>query len=117
MNLRTGWPILWLILLGATVGTSLDAFHVYSNVERYPMPVLFGVAWWVPLLFGAAAVAIGYSHAMVDPLLHHRRLPRSLLLSMGELMWLVLAYVVSAIALPSMTKVGLLAVIYLNFWV
>jgi hypothetical protein len=116
MNFRKGLPVLWLFLLGAILGTALDAFHVYSKVERYPMPVLFGVAWWVPLLFGAAAVAIGYSHPMVDPLLHHRRLPRPLLLSMGELMWLVLAYLVSAITLPSIAKAGLLAIIYLNFW-
>ena len=65
MNLHKGWPILWLFLLGATVGTGLDAFHVYSDVERYPAPVLFGVAWWVPLLFGAAVVVIGYSHPLV----------------------------------------------------
>ena len=32
-------------------------------------------------------------------------------------MWLVLAYLVSAIALPSIAKAGLLVVIYLNFWV
>ena len=116
MNLRTGWPILWLILLGATVGTSLDAFHVYSNVERYPVPVLFGVAWWVPLLFGGAAVAIGYSHALVDPLLHHRRPPHRLLWSIGELTWLVLAYLMAASVLDSIVKMGLLTVIYLNFW-
>jgi len=116
MNLHKGWPILWLFLLGATVGTGLDAFHVYSDVERYPAPVLFGVAWWVPLLFGAAVVVIGYSHPLVDPLLHHRQRPHRLLLSIGELTWLVLAYLVAASVLDSIAKVGLLAVIYLNFW-
>jgi len=116
MNIHKGWPILWLFLLGATVGTGLDAFHVYSDVERYPAPVIFGVAWWVPLLFGAAAVIIGYSHPLVDPLLHHRQRPHRLLLSIGELTWLVLAYLVGASILDSIAKVGLLAVIYLNFW-
>ena len=111
-----GWPILWLFLLGATLGTGLDALHVYSKIERYPMPTLFGLAWWVPLLFGAAAVAIGYSHPLVDPLLHHRRF-RRLSVSIGELTWVVLAYLVSASTLPSIAKVGLLTVIYLNFWV
>jgi len=113
---RKGWSILWLFLLGATLGTTLDAFHVYSGVERYPAPLLVGVAWWVPLLFGAAAVAIGHSHAMIDPLLHHRRLPQRLLLSIGELAWVVLAYLVSASILDAIAKVGLLIVIYLNFW-
>ncbi len=80
------------------------------------MPALFGLAWWVPPLFGAAAVAIGYSHPLVDPLLHHRRF-RRLSVSIGELTWVVLAYLVSASTLPSIAKVGLLTVIYLNFWV
>jgi len=111
-----GWPILWLFLLGAILGTGLDALHVYSKVERYPIPILFGLAWWVPLLFGAAAVAIGYSHPLVDPLLHHRRF-RRLSVSIGELTWVLLAYLVSASTLPSIAKVGLLTVIYLNFWV
>jgi hypothetical protein len=111
-----GWPILWLFLLGASVGTSLDAFHVYSKVEAYSMPVFLGVAWWVPLLFGTAALVIGYSHTIVDPLLHHRRSPHHLILSIGELMWLVLAYLAAASKLDSMAKVGLLGVVYLTFW-
>lgn len=113
---RMAWAITWLFLLGAIFGTALDAYHVHSYVERYPMPVLFGVAWWVPLLFGAAAVAIGVSHPLVDPLLGHARRPRRLFLSIGELTWLVLAYIVSATSLPSLAKGGLLAIIYLNFW-
>lgn len=114
---RKGWAILWLFLLGAIVGTALDAYHVHSHIERYPVPVLFGVAWWVPLLFGTAVVAIGCTHPLVDPLLGQRRQPRRLLLSMGELFWLILAYLVSATVLNSFAKVGLLVVIYLNFWV
>ncbi|HLQ29766.1 MAG TPA: hypothetical protein VK140_11100, partial [Ktedonobacteraceae bacterium] len=97
-------------------GTALDAFHVYSKVERYTVPVFFGLAWWVPFLFGGAAVAIGYSHPMVDPLLHQRRIPYRLLFSVGELTWVVLAYLVSATSLDSIAKVGLMTFIYLNFW-
>ncbi len=55
---NSGWVIVWLFLPGAIFGTALDAIDVYSHVERYSNPVLFGLAWWVPLLFGAAAVAI-----------------------------------------------------------
>src|SRR5438067_255336 len=96
-----GLVIFWLFLLGATLGTALDSLHVHSGVERYPMPVLFGLAWWVPLLFGAAAVAIGYSHPMVDPLLHNERPLHHLSSSFGELTWLLLAYLISASALES----------------
>src|SRR5437588_2870568 len=115
MNSR-GLVILWLFLLGATLGTALDSLHVHSGVERYPMPVLFGLAWWVPLLFGAAAVAIGYSHPMVDSLLHNERPSHRLSSSFGELTWLLLAYLISASALESIVKAGLLFLIYLNFW-
>ena len=113
---RETWAIVWLFLTGAIFGTALDAYHVHSHIERYPIPVLFGVAWWVPLLFGAAAVAIGVSHPMIDPLLGHVRRSKRLILSIGELTWLVLAYLVSAASLPSLAKGGLLAIIYLNFW-
>lgn len=117
MYLHKGLPILYLFLLGATLGTALDAFHVYSGVERYPVPTFLGVAWWVPLLFGAAAVAIGCSHVGADMLLRQRRRPVRLVWSLGEGMWVVLAYVVSASELDSWAKMGLLGVIYINFWV
>src|SRR5437588_12706585 len=113
MNSR-GLVILWLFLLGATLGTALDSLHVHSGVERYPLPVLFGLAWWVPLLFGSAAVAIGYSHPLVDPLLHNRRPPRRIWVSLAALTWLVLAYLVSSSFLDSLEKGGLLAIIYFN---
>ncbi len=108
--------ILWLFLLGATLGTALDAFHVYSYVEQYTRPSFFGVAWWVPFLFGSAAVAIGYSHPLVDPLVHNIRPPRRISTSIAELGWLVLAYLVAASPLGSIAKTGLLTLIYFNFW-
>lgn len=116
MRFYHGRVILWLFLLGATLGTALDAIDVYSNVERYTMPTLFGLAWWVPLLFGAAAVAIGYSHPLVDPLILNGRHSRPLLNSFFQVGWLLLAYVLGASPLDTITKTGLLILIYLNFW-
>lgn len=107
--------ILLLFVLGAVAGTALDAIHVHSGVERYATPFLFGQAWWVPLLFGSAAAAIGCSHALVDPLLHQRRSP-PLINSIAESGWLLLAYLISAGTLDTLTKTGLLLLIYLNFW-
>jgi hypothetical protein len=106
----------WLFLLGALLGTGLDAIDVYSHVERYAQPVLFGLAWWVPLLFGAAAVAIGYSHPLVDPLIGNIRPARRLSVSLGELTWLLLAQLLGASTLNSIAKTGLILLIYLNFW-
>lgn len=107
--------ILWLFGLGAILGTALDAIHVFSHIERYPAPTFLGMAWWVPLLFGTAAVAIGSSHALVDPLLGQHR-ARSLLTSSLQITWLLLAYILSASMLDTFTKGGLLLLIYLNFW-
>ncbi len=104
MHLHHGWAILWLFLLGAIFGTALDAFHVYSYVEQYTRPAFLGVAWWVPLLFGIAAVAIGYSHPLIDPM------------SIAELAWLLLAYVIAASPISSLAKTVLLTLIYFNFW-
>jgi hypothetical protein len=116
MRLHHGRTIFWLFVLGATLGTTLDAFQVYSYVERYPTPVLFGTAWWVPFLFGSAAVAIGYSHPLVDPLIHNMRRPRRISTSIAELTWLLLAYLVAASPLDSPAKTVLLVLIYFNFW-
>lgn len=113
---HTGWALLELLLFGAVLGTGLDTLHVASNVERYPRPAFLGVAWWVPFLFSGAAVAIGYSHASVDPFLHQRRIPHSFWVSMSGVAWFVLAYLVSASILNSGTKLGLLVLIYLHFW-
>ncbi len=114
--MKNGVALLWLFALGATIGSALDAFHVQSGVEHYPGPEFVGIAWWVPLLFGAAAAAIGYSHALVAPLPGQVRRPRRLVVSVAELSWLVLAYLISATALLSVEKVALLCLIYLNFW-
>ncbi|HYT37395.1 MAG TPA: hypothetical protein VEL49_09470 [Ktedonobacteraceae bacterium] len=116
MHLHHGRAILWLLLLGATLGTALDAFHVYSHVEQYTKPAFFWVAWWVPLLFGSAAVAIGYSHPLIDPLIHNLRRPRRLTTSIAELAWLLLAYVIAASPISSLAKTILLSLIYFNFW-
>jgi hypothetical protein len=117
LNARGILPVGWLFLPGATLGTALDMLYVQSGIERYPSPALFGVAWWVPPLFGAAAVGIGYSHVLGDVLLRHRRIRSHLLWSAGESLWLVLTYLLSASGLASLAKVGLVLVVYLNFWV
>ena len=110
-----GKMLLWLFLAGALFGTALDTFHVLSGVERYGSPSLLGVAWWVPLLIGCAALAIGYSHPLLDPLLYQRRV-RSLFSSLLELAWLPLAYLISASFFDTLTKTLLIVLIYCNFW-
>lgn len=54
--------LLVLALEGAIVCTLGDQLHVRFHVIAYPHPFLAGQAWWVPLLFFAAVLAmlIGY---------------------------------------------------------
>ncbi|WP_052888290.1 hypothetical protein [Thermogemmatispora carboxidivorans] len=110
-----------LFLLGATGGSALDAFYVHQGVKRYSIAVvtgssLFGLPWWVPLLAGSAAVAIGLSHPLLDPLLIHSRTVRRLSTSIAALGWLCLAYLLGAIPLAPLARFGLLGLLYLNFW-
>ncbi len=50
----------WLAVAaaGAMICTVCDHLHVATGVLAYPHVAFWGEAWWVPLLFGAASVAI-----------------------------------------------------------
>ncbi|OGQ04482.1 MAG: hypothetical protein A3F82_03935 [Deltaproteobacteria bacterium RIFCSPLOWO2_12_FULL_44_12] len=54
--------LLFFFLLGATVGSLLDGIHTHSGTTFYPTPLIWKMAWWVPLLFGSAAAFIGFTH-------------------------------------------------------
>jgi Insulin-induced protein (INSIG) len=116
MHAHHSRTILFLLLVGAILGTALNAYHVFSYVEQYTRPAFLGVAWWVPLLFGFAAVAIGYSHPLIDPLIQNFRRTRRLSVSIAELAWILLAYVIAASPISSLAKIILLGLIYFNFW-
>ena len=63
---------LWLLVLGATVGTVLDGFHTFSGTTWYAYPQFVRTVWWQPLLFAAAAVAIGMGRVIVDRVLRRQ---------------------------------------------
>jgi hypothetical protein len=42
--------------------------HVATGTTAYAAPALCGLAWWVPLLFGAAAVAMGLARPVAERL-------------------------------------------------
>jgi hypothetical protein len=48
-----------LAALGATAGTALDGIHTHTGTTEYGAPVAWRAAWWVPLLFAGAALAVG----------------------------------------------------------
>jgi hypothetical protein len=86
-----------LALAGATVGTGLDAIHVHTDTTSYAHPVLFGQAWWVPLLFAGAGLAIGLGRPLVERML---RVPRPVptgTTATGGMALFVLAYAASGL--------------------
>ena len=86
-----------LALAGATIGTGLDAIHVYTGTTAYAHPVLFGQAWWVPPLFASAALAIGLGRPLVERLLGvHGPVP-SALATAGGMGVFILAYAASGL--------------------
>jgi hypothetical protein len=50
--------LLRLVIFGGIGGVLCDQIHVQLGVLWYPKPFLFGQAWWVAPLFGAATPAI-----------------------------------------------------------
>lgn len=87
-------------LVGAVVGTLLDAIHAYGGVLSYPDPVLGREAAFVPLEFGL----IGAGVALALPLLERaaRRPPPawSATERIGELLLFACLYAATAIVEP-----------------
>lgn len=50
--------LLKVALVGATLGSVMDAFHTYGGATSYPEPVLLRAAWWTPLIFAIAYLSI-----------------------------------------------------------
>lgn len=75
-GLATLWRVLFFLVLGAIVGTALDALHVWSGASRYSdvplMPVL-NVAWYVPPEFAIAGVTVGLLRPELDEELNRPR--------------------------------------------
>lgn len=66
-----------LLLAGATLGSLFDWTHVATGTTAYTAPYWLGLAWWVPLMFASAALAIGLSHPHLDRRFGHRPPRRS----------------------------------------
>jgi hypothetical protein len=113
---RWGRAAVVMFLLGATLGTSLDAIHTHFGATSYARPVFFRAAWWVPLLFGGA-----FSIGLLRPLLEHlvrRPSPvpeaRTVLIAMG---FFVAAYWVTVLPLAwPIVSVILLACFVASWW-
>lgn len=105
-------------VIGATVGSLLDALHTHSGTTRYPDPGFLQMATWTPLLFGAAGAAVLASYAALEDVLDRPIHPRA---SHGALVAAAIAFVLLYAAsgfLPAgnPTKLALLAGAALVLW-
>lgn len=53
-----------LFIAGALLFSVFDGFHTHSGTTAYPHPVLLGMAWWTPFLFGSAVAGGGAIYAL-----------------------------------------------------
>jgi Protein of unknown function (DUF2878) len=58
--------LLGAFVLGAVLGTGLDAIHVYGDVEDYANQALGQLAWFVPLEFGLAGIVSAVAVAALE---------------------------------------------------
>jgi hypothetical protein len=104
-----------LALAGAVLGTLLDGVHVATATTRYAHPLVLGLAWWVPLLFAGAAVAIGLSHLAADAALGRAPRPDGGSVAIGLALCLAL-WAASGLVKPAGRALGLLAPASLAVW-
>lgn len=98
-----------LFLLGATLGSGLDAIHTHCGATSYPEPIAFRMAVWTPLLFGGA-FTIGLLRPLLDRSGGRPRPPlRSAGLSMGLF---AVAYFASVLPAPWWTVAAILGAIF-----
>jgi hypothetical protein len=103
---RWGRGVAVMLLLGATLGTLLDAIHTQSRATKYTHPVLLDTAWWLPLLF-AGAYAIGLLRPLFD-----RGPARSLREAVSAMGLFALAYACSVLPLAWPATSALLFAIF-----
>lgn len=71
----TAGRVACLFAAGAVGLTLLDGLHTHTGTIRYPAPLLWRAAWWVPLSFGAGLAAGGTLYAFGHHALGGRRAP------------------------------------------
>lgn len=68
-GLATHWRLIFFAIVGATMGTLLDAVHVWTGTAGYRgvamVPVL-NVAWYVPPEFAVAGMVVGMLRPELD---------------------------------------------------
>jgi hypothetical protein len=58
-----------LLLIGATVGTGLDALHTHSGTTAYAQEWLAKMSAWTPVVFAGVGLATGLAYPLAERLL------------------------------------------------
>ena len=104
-----------LLVAGAVLGTLLDGVHVATATTRYTHPAVLGLAWWVPLLFAGASLAIGASHRLTDAMLGRDLRPGTARVAAG-LALLLLLWATSGLVKPARAALWILAPASVVMW-
>jgi hypothetical protein len=104
-----------LALLGATLGAALDGLHTHFGKTAYTHPVVWLMAWWVPLLF-ASAFTLGLARPLLERLLGAAGPMPTARGTVAAFAAFVLAYVVSVAPLPWPAVAALLFVLFGVSW-
>lgn len=105
-----------LFLFGAILGPWADSFHTHVGVLSYYRVVFFQMAWWVPLLFGIAAVVIGFTHISLDDRFAMQPKPRNWVEIIWGLGLFLMIYKLSALLPNSGIKLFLLGFLSVTTW-
>lgn len=106
------WKDFLLIFgVGGVIGAICDGFHSHTNILYYPNEWFLKAAWWVPLLFGVASLAVAYGHLFYDRLVHRPRITLSWANVIAGLIGFVAIYAGSAfLPLSESTKTIVLSI-------
>ena len=91
--------------------------HVATGTTAYDAPVAFGLAWWAPLLFAAAAVAMGLARPLAERITGAMTAPPTGRRAVWGLVLFVLAYVASSVLpWPPPLVAGVIGVLFACAW-
>jgi Protein of unknown function (DUF2878) len=85
-------------VVGAVLGTGLDAIHAYGDVESYPDPAIGQLGWFVPVEFGLAGVVVGLAIPSLDLALAGRALTWPLAVRLREIAVIIVLYAATVAA-------------------
>lgn len=112
---RWGRGFVTLFILGATLGTLLDGIHSHFGATVYAHPGFFRMAWWTPLLFGAA-FTLGLLRPLLERALGKLSPAPSMRTAVLAMASFVLAYWMTVIQLPWPVVSLLLVAVFVASW-